>query len=136
MAHYVGVVDGSGEAWGVRFPDCPGAYGGGTSPDAAIADATSALAAWCSEILKDGAALPAPRTMADILGDPEARPDVEQGETAVLVPLLIDSGRSVKATLSVDAAVLETIDAEARRRGLTRSGFLVSAARDKIIRAR
>ena len=39
MAHYAGILDGGGKAWGARIPDLPGCYGGGASPEAAIADA-------------------------------------------------------------------------------------------------
>ena len=51
-----------------------------------------------------------------------------------MVPLLLDKGRSVRANVSLDAGVLEAIDEEAARRGLTRSKFLASAALDKIAR--
>jgi hypothetical protein len=56
-------------------------------------------------------------------------------ESLVMVPLLLDRGRSVKANISLDAGLLEAIDAEAERSGLTRSSFLASAAIDKIERA-
>jgi hypothetical protein len=55
-------------------------------------------------------------------------------ELAVMVPLLLVRGRPVRADISLDAGLLEAIDAEAARRGLTRSAFLVSAAIDKIAR--
>jgi hypothetical protein len=54
----------------------------------------------------------------------------------VYIPLIIDKGRAVRANLSFDAGMLEAIDAEAKRRGLTRSAFLSSAALDKIAEAR
>jgi predicted RNase H-like HicB family nuclease len=129
MAWYVGILDGNDDVWGVRIPDCPGALAGGATPDAAISEAVSALAAWSAAMLKDGETLPQPRTLAAILADPDAAPDTVAGETAVMIPLLLDKGRPVKATLSIDAGMLEAIDQEAQRRGLTRSGFLVSAAR-------
>ncbi len=51
-----------------------------------------------------------------------------------LLPLvLLDSFRPVKANLSLDAALLADIDRAAKARGLTRSGFIASAARDKIM---
>jgi hypothetical protein len=43
MTHYVGVLDGSGDVWGVRFPDIPGCVGGGPTPKEAVADAAEAL---------------------------------------------------------------------------------------------
>ena len=42
MVYYVGILDGSGKVWGVRFPDVLGCVGGGKSPEEAIADAAPA----------------------------------------------------------------------------------------------
>ncbi len=50
-----------------------------------------------------------------------------------MIPLLLDSGRTVRANISLDAALLDAIAAAARERGLSRSAFLASAARDKIM---
>ena len=44
----------------------------------------------------------------------------------------LDSGRTVRAKISLDAALLDAIDA-AKERGLSRSAFLASAAREKIM---
>jgi len=131
MNHYVGFLDGSGTVWGVRVPDLPGCHGGGETPEAAIADAASAARAWAEHRNAKGAVLPLPRPLAEIIRDGELDPGA--GEVAVMIPLLLDSGRPVRANLSLDAALLEAIDAAARSRGLTRSGFIASAARDKIM---
>ena len=58
---------------------------------------------------------------------------IGEGESAVMIPLLIDPGRTVRANVSFDAALLDAIDAAAKERGLTRSAFLASAARGKIM---
>ncbi len=128
MAYYTGILDGSGDVWGVRIPDVAGCHGGGASPEAAIADAISALRA----MAEDGELAP-PRTPDQIAADPEAEFDAAAGESLVMIPLLADRGRPVRANISLDAGVLAAIDAEAARRGLTRSAFLVSAALDKIM---
>ena len=44
----------------------------------------------------------------------------------------IGAGRTVRANLIFDAGLLEVIDEEAQNRGLTRSAFLVSAARERL----
>ncbi len=75
--------------------------------------------------------MPASRPLRQIIRDGEL--DVRAGETAVMIPLLLDSGRPVRANLSLDAALLEAIDEAARARGLTRSAFIASAAREKIM---
>jgi predicted RNase H-like HicB family nuclease len=133
MTYYVGILDGDKDVWGVSIPDVPGCYGGGPTPEAAIADATSALREVAAHHAANGVTLSEPRSMRDILSDKTL--DLSEGESLVMVPLLLDRGRSVKANISLDAGLLEAIDAEAERAGLTRSSFLASAAIDKIERA-
>ena len=130
MANYVGILDGGGKAWGVRIPDLPGCYGGGATPDAAMQDAMSAAREWITHRAAKGQDAPRPRTLAQVLKAGEL--DRKGGEAAVIVPVLIDAGRTVRANLTFDAGLLEAIDAEAGRRGLTRSGFLASAARERL----
>jgi predicted RNase H-like HicB family nuclease len=133
VAHYVGILDGKGRVWGVRIPDFPGCHGGGETPEAALADAISALREIASDYADNNLAIPEPRGIDEVRHDREAAFDPKD-ETVVMVPLLLDKGRSVRANVSLDAGVLEAIDEAAARRGLTRSKFLASAALDKIAR--
>ena len=48
------------------------------------------------------------------------------------LPLLRESGKLARANVSMDAGLLASIDEAASARGLTRSSFLASAARDKL----
>lgn len=130
MTHYVGILDGAGDVWGVRVPDLPGCHGGGTTPEEAIVDVTSAVREWAESRAAKNAAVPVARTVADLLRLGEI--DIGEGESAVMIPLVLDSGRPIRANLSLDAGLLAAIDAEASRRGLTRSAFIASAAREKI----
>lgn len=129
---YFGILDGSGDVWGVRIPDLPGCFGGGKTPDEALEDAVSAMQVYAALIQDSGHELAAPRTLDvlrmanDVMFDPER-------DSFVCLPLLLDSGRSRRANISLDAGLLQDIDTEASRRGLTRSAFLASAARDKIL---
>jgi predicted RNase H-like HicB family nuclease len=133
VVNYVGIMDGSGGAWGVRIPDVPGCHGGGATAEAALADAIGALRETAAHYLAHDIAVPRARGMAEIIQDKSAEFDPAK-ESLVIVPLLLDRGRPVKANISLDAGLLEAIDAAADRRGLTRSGFLASAALDKIER--
>jgi predicted RNase H-like HicB family nuclease len=130
MTYYVGILDGDKDVWGVSIPDIPGCYGGGSTPETAIADAISALREVAAHYAANGIVLSAPRSMRDVMNDRSL--DLSAGESLVMVPLLLDRGRSVKANISLDAGLLESIDEEAERAGLTRSSFLASAAIDKI----
>jgi predicted RNase H-like HicB family nuclease len=130
MTNYVGILDGGGRTWGVRIPDLPGCYGGGPSPDAALGDAMSAAREWMAHRLAKGLDAPRPRSLAQVMKSGEL--DRGAGEAAVIVPVVIDAGRTVRANLTFDAGLLEAIDAEAEKRGLTRSAFLASAARERL----
>lgn len=128
MFYFVGILDGTGDVWGVRIPDLPGCVGAGATPEAAISDATDALRDVAEYRRTGGFAIPDPTSLAAILESGE----VGAGETTVMIPLLLDAGRTVRANLTFDAGMLAAIDSEAKRRGLTRSAFLASAAREKI----
>ncbi len=129
---YLGILDGSGQVWGVRIPDLPGCFGGGETPEVAISDAVSAMREYATLVTDGGGTLAEPRSMEalraanDVDFDPSA-------EAFVSLPLLLDKGRARRANISLDAGLLEEIDAAARMRGLTRSSFLASAAREKIL---
>src|SRR5262245_35204519 len=128
MTYYVAILDGGKDVWGVRLPDFPGCHGGGPTPDAAIADATSALREFAALMVADGEQIPTARRLDEL--EPDERPG--EGESLVMIPLVLDRGRPVRANISLDAGLLEAIDEEAKRRGLTRSAFMISAALDKI----
>jgi predicted RNase H-like HicB family nuclease len=130
MTNYIGILDGKAKAWGVRIPDLPGCYGGGATPEAAIADAMSAAREWLGHREARGEAAPKPRSMTQIFKAGEA--DAAAGEAAVIIPVILDSGRTVRANLTFEAGLLAAIDTEAERRGLTRSAFLASAARERL----
>jgi hypothetical protein len=132
MVHYVGILDGSGKVWGLRFPDVPGCVGAGTSPEDAIADATTALRDVMTYKRGGRFELPKASTVSEVLASGEIGP----GETAILIPLVLDAGRTIRANLTFDAGLLAAIDDEANRRGLTRSAFLAGAAREKLERRR
>jgi len=90
----------------------------------------SAAREWADFRAAKGAVLPPARPLGEILHDEGT--DLQPGEIAVMIPVLIDSGRPVQANLSLDAALLKDIDEAAKARGLTRSAFIASAAREKI----
>ena len=130
MTDFIGIIDEDAGTWGVRIPDLPGCYGAGASADAAIKDAASAARAWIAHQQGAGAAAPAARTAAEILACGEM--DAAAREAAVVIAVLLDDGRTTRANVTFDAGLLRAIDAAANLRGLTRSAFLASAAREKI----
>lgn len=132
MVRYLALLDGDAGAYGVSFPDCPGCTAMGGTPEQAIAGGTEALREWMTDRVAAGLHRSAPRAIEALRADPDWADELARGVVAS-VPLLLDEGRSVRANLSLDAGLLAQIDDAARERGLTRSAFLASAARDKIM---
>ena len=132
MPRYVALVDGSAGAYGVTVPDLPGCTSGGSTTDEALHNAVEAVRMWAEDAIADGEKLPQPRAAETLRADPEVAKAIAEGAVLAIVPLLLDAGRPAKANLSIDAGLLAAIDEAAKARGLTRSAFLASAAREKI----
>jgi predicted RNase H-like HicB family nuclease len=131
MKHYFALLDGAPGAYGVAFPDCPGCTAMGADENEAYANAIAALGEWVHDALVEDET-PAPSTIEALRRDPDVNAAIKEGAIFLRVPLVIESGRPVKANISLDQGLLDAIDAAAKRSGLTRSGFLSSAAREKI----
>ncbi len=57
-------------------------------------------------------AAPPPRSLAELMAHPDEAPRIEDGDAAVMIPLLLDSGRTVRVNLTLDAGLLDIIDTE------------------------
>lgn len=132
MARYVAIVDGKPGSFGVVVPDLPGCTSAGDTIDAALRNAVEAVTLWVEDARADGEKIPKARSAEKLRHDPEVAAALAEGGVLAYVPLVLDAGRPVKANLSLDAGLLSAIDEAAERRGLTRSAFLASAAREKI----
>src|SRR5476649_2589000 len=108
MTDYVGIIDESDGTWGVRIPDLPGCYGAGDSADAAIRDAASAAREWIAHAETLGRPHPKARAMDEVLAAREV--DVAAGEAVVIIAVLIDEGRTLRANVTFDAGLLGAID--------------------------
>jgi predicted RNase H-like HicB family nuclease len=128
MKHYMAILDGKPGAYGVSFPDAPGCVAMGETAEEALRYAVLALTDWVGE---DDP--PVARSIETLRLDEDVREQIAEGGVFVVVPLIRESGRLVRANISMDAGLLEAIDAAAERAGVTRSAFLVGAARDKIV---
>ena len=132
MLRFFALLDGEAGAYGVAFPDCLGCTAMGADENEAYVNAIEALGEWTRDARADGVA-PTPRSIAALRRDKRVKAALAEGAVFLAVPLVIESGRPVKANISLDRGLLEAIDAAAERSGLTRSGYLVSAAREKIL---
>jgi len=133
MPRYAALVDGKKGAYGVVIPDLPGCTAMGKTVDEALRNAAGAAAAWARVAKADGVKIAAPRPIEAFRRDPEVADALAEGAAIAVVPLVLDTGRPAKANLSLDAGLLAALDEAAAAKGLTRSAFVASAVRNKIV---
>ena len=133
MSRYIALVDGKKGAYGVVIPDLPGCYAMGKTIEEALRNAAGAAVAWAEVARADGERIPPPRPAEAVRADHGVAEALASDSFMATVPLVLDSGRPAKANLSLDAGLLEAIDEAAKAKGLTRSAFIASAAREKIV---
>jgi predicted RNase H-like HicB family nuclease len=126
-------TDGDG-GFGISFPDFPGCISDGDTVEAALARGEAALAFHVQGMREDGLTVPAPRPVDAVLADLDLA-EWRAGAQIAHVALIVDRGSPKRVNVSLDPGLLEAIDHEAQRRGMTRSAFLSSAARAEILSA-
>jgi predicted RNase H-like HicB family nuclease len=124
MRQYIALIHKDADSdYGVSFPDFPGCISAGKTLDEARNMASEALAFHVAGMIEDGEAIAEPSTLEAVMADQDNRDGV-----AILVPLEAQS-KTVRVNISVPSEVLDLIDRHAEANGFTRSGFIVSAAR-------
>jgi predicted RNase H-like HicB family nuclease len=131
---YTVLIDGELGAYGVVFPDLPGCVAMGKTIEEALANAADVLREWFDVSEEQGDTVPPPRPLEDLRGDPEVAAALAEGASLASVPLIRETGRPVKANLSIDSGVLAAIDAAAERHKLTRSGMVELMAKTTLPR--
>lgn len=106
----------------------------GDTIDEALVNVADAMRDWAEFTEEQGRAVAAPRTMEKVTRDPDVAAAISEGALLASVPLIRESGRPVKANLSLDRAVLAAIDAEAKRKKLTRSALVELMAKTTLPR--
>lgn len=115
-----------GQRYGVTVPDLPGCFSAGDTLDSAIESACEAIDLHVEGLIDDGAAIP----LAQTLALHQSNPHFAGGVWAVVdVPVEKYVGPAEKINITVPRLVLARIDEFARKKGQSRSGFLVEAAR-------
>ena len=114
-------------AFGIEFPDLPGCFSAADEIEDVLPNACEALELWFED-------------------EPEVMPmrldqirnlvldDLAAGAFIVAIPLIRQTGKLVRANISLDRGMLDAIDKAAAERRLTRSAFLADAARKAIER--
>ncbi|WP_428558588.1 MAG: type II toxin-antitoxin system HicB family antitoxin [Solidesulfovibrio sp. DCME] len=114
--------DGEGGHVVVSFPDLPGCFTQGDDELQAMARASDALTGHLEVLREDGEEIPVPSALAAL--------DAPSGVRVALVPSgPLEESPPVRINVSINKRLLQDVDAAARKEGMTRSGFLASAAR-------
>lgn len=103
---YIVVIDGKPGAYGMYVPDMPGCTSMGDSIAELLVNAQEALQLWAEDAIKSGERLPKPRGIEALRKDPDVVRDLAEGSVLAVVPLILETGRAVKANLSLDAGLL------------------------------
>ncbi|HLC15916.1 MAG TPA: type II toxin-antitoxin system HicB family antitoxin [Thermodesulfovibrionia bacterium] len=129
MANYIAVVHKDSQSdFGVSFPDFPGCITAGSSIDEAKDMAHDALSLHIKGMLEDGENIPVPSKLEDIMDDP----DYSDAIAILVVSVSEAKPRSVRVNITVPEDILRKIDTVAKKRGMSRSSFLVHAAQNAI----
>ena len=129
MANYIAILHKETKSdFGVSFPDFPGCITAGKNIDEAKDMAQEALTLHIQGMLEDGEQLPVPSRLEDIMSDPDYANAI-----AYLVVSVPDARpRTVRVNVTLPEMTLKQIDAAAKKRGMSRSSFLVHAAQNAI----
>ena len=129
MANYIAVVHKDPKSdFGVSFPDFPGCITAGSSIDEAKDMAHDALSLHIKGMLEDGENIPPPSKLEDIMDNP----DYSDAVAILVVTVSEAKSRSVRVNITVPEDILRKIDTVAKKRGMSRSSFLVQAAQNAI----
>jgi len=129
MTNYIAVVHKDAKSdFGVSFPDFPGCITAGSSIDEAKDMAHDAISLHIKGMMEDGENIPAPSKLEDIMDNP----DYSDAAAILIVSVSESKPRSVRVNITVPEDMLRKIDTIAKKRGMSRSSFLVHAAQNAI----
>jgi len=129
MANYIAVVHKDPKSdFGVSFADFPGCITAGSTIDEAKDMAHGALSLHIKGMLEDGENIPTPSKLEDIMDDP----DYSDAAAILVVSVSEAKSRSVRVNITMPEDMLRKIDSVAKKRGMSRSSFLVHAAQNAI----
>ena len=129
MTNFIGVVEEDpGSAFGIWFPDVPGCFSAADEEEDLYANACQALI-----LHLDGKEMPEPRKIAELRRLEKVRRAHARGAYLMSVPFLRTEGRKRRLNITGDEAMISAIADAAKQRGITRSAFLMHAARKEIM---
>ncbi len=125
MKNFVAVIHKEDDSdYGVSFPDFPGCVTAGSTLEEVKNMAFEALSFHIQGMIEDGANIPDPSVLDDIVNDPENADAL----TFIVVPSRDLEPRAVRVNITIQKTILDQIDAFTKSCGMSRSAFLAQAA--------
>ena len=132
MATVVALIHGEPGAYGIGFPDFPGAVSGGDTLDEALRRGRETLAVHVAAMIEEGLPLPRLRDLDALALDPIYAED--RADAVLVTAVSVDlPSKAVRVNVSLDEGLLSRIDDHVRSHGGSRSGFLAEAARSRLL---
>lgn len=129
MQRYYALVNkDEGSAFGVSFPDLPAVFSAADDEKDIVINAMEALQLYFEDICER----PAASSIEALYSREDVREELAQGAFLVSVPLIENDTEVVRANVTFERGLLNSIDAAAKARGLKRSAFLAIAARHEM----
>lgn len=129
MTNYIAIVHKDPKSdFGVSFPDFPGCITAGRNIDEAKDMAQDVLTLHIQGMLEDGENFPAPSKLEEIMADS----DFADAVAFLVVGVPDAKPRTIRVNITVPEMTLKQIDTAAKKRGMSRSSFLVHAAQNAI----
>jgi len=115
-----------GMRYGVTVPDLPGCFSTGDTLEEALASIREAIDLHLEGLVENGNSVPLPKSIAVH----QTNIDFADGVWALVqIDTTRFDGKAEKVNITIPRRVLAQIDTYIREHGITRSGFLVEAAR-------
>lgn len=131
MRYYTAVVHhDEGSAYGLTFPDLPGAFAAADTWEDIPKAAADALDLW----FEDQPDM-APGSFDEVRKRDDVAADLAAGAVLMPVPYIPADTAVERVNVTLERGLLRAIDETAKARKMTRSSFLASAARREIVGA-
>ena len=123
---YPAILERGEHGFGLFFPDLPGCVSAGETAEEAARGGAEALALHIEGMIEDGDELPTPSTLDELAVDDGVQ------ELARMLIGATPPSRAARINVTIEEGLLARIDRAAEESGLTRSGFLAQAARERL----
>lgn len=131
MRYFTALIHQDGDsAFGLTFPDLPGAFAAADAWDDIPAAATEALDLWFEDMPDV-----APTGLSEIRQRPEVAAELAHGASLISVPYIPADAAVERVNITIERGLLRAIDEVSKKRKMTRSSFIASAARRELVGA-